>query len=54
MTDTILGVLDTDREFVAYEYTTVNAPRALAPLYRDSYCSFGWTVEATRSALRES
>jgi len=31
-------------EFVAYEYTTVRAPRDLARLYEDTYRSFGWTV----------
>ena len=32
-----------NNEFVAYEYATVRAPRDLAPLYQDTYRSFGWT-----------
>ena len=31
-------------EFVAFEYTTVRAPRDLARLYEDTYGNFGWTV----------
>lgn len=37
-------------EFVAYEYASVRAPRDLESLYQDSYRSFGWTVESTKTA----
>lgn len=30
--------------FVAYEYTTIRAPRDLARLHEDTYRNFGWTV----------
>ncbi|MGC3955469.1 MAG: hypothetical protein QM804_14675 [Propionicimonas sp.] len=34
-------------DYVAYEYLTVQADRELELLYRDTYRSFGWIIEAT-------
>ncbi|MCI2956867.1 hypothetical protein MN032_04105 [Agromyces atrinae] len=35
--------------FVAFEYATIRAPRALESLYADTYRGFGWTIEAVES-----
>lgn len=34
-------------DYVAYEYLTVQADRDLELLYKDTYRSFGWIIEAT-------
>jgi DNA-binding CsgD family transcriptional regulator len=34
-----------------YEYATIRAERDLESLYRDTYVSFGWTVEGYGQAL---
>ncbi|MHC9043298.1 hypothetical protein ACYX8G_01870 [Microbacterium saperdae] len=36
--------------YVAYEYTSIRAPRALESLYQDTYRGFGWIVESTELA----
>lgn len=36
-----------DPTLISYEYLTVDAPRELEPLYRDTYRSFGWYSSAT-------
>jgi hypothetical protein len=34
-----------DKGFVAYEYLTLQVPRSLEPVYKDSFHNFGWTFE---------
>lgn len=36
---------------VTYEYATIRAERDLESLYRDTYASFGWTVDGYGTAL---
>ncbi|GAA3604074.1 hypothetical protein [Microlunatus ginsengisoli] len=35
----------TSQTSTGYEYMTVRAPQQLAPLYRDAYRNFGWSLE---------
>lgn len=37
--------------FVGYEYKTVRAPRQMEAMWRDSMCSFGWTLEKSVPAI---
>lgn len=45
MTGTARDVEPTASEYVAYDYLNVRAERELEPLYKDTYRSFGWTIE---------
>lgn len=47
---TLANTHPADTEFVAYEYTTVRAPRDLARLYEDTYRAFGWIVTDEHNA----
>lgn len=41
----------TASEYVAYDYLSVRAERELEPLYKDTYRSFGWTIEGYGPSL---
>jgi len=45
MNGTAGDVQSTASEYVAYDYLSVRAERELEPLYKDTYRSFGWTIE---------
>jgi hypothetical protein len=38
-------------DFTAYEYLTIQVDRELEPLYKDTYRNFGWIIEGYGSAL---
>lgn len=38
-------------DYVAYEYLTIQVDRDLEELYKDTYRSFGWTIETTTGML---